>query len=91
MEKNRLLWASRRGMLELDLILQPFVENIYPTLSVDDQTLYEKLLEEQDQDLFAWFLKRQDPETPELLRIVSIIRNATSETSEETKPDNTAP
>lgn len=76
MEKNRLLWASRRGMLELDLILQPFVENVYPSLNTADQGLYEALLEEQDQDLFAWFLKRQNPEDPHLLRIVSLIRES---------------
>ncbi|MGH1485898.1 MAG: succinate dehydrogenase assembly factor 2 [Cellvibrionaceae bacterium] len=78
MEKNRLLWASRRGMLELDLILAPFVEDVYPTLDAGDQKLYEQLLEEQDQDLFTWFLKRQDPENTDLLRIVNIIREATT-------------
>ena len=78
MEKNRLFWASRRGMLELDLILAPFLENRYSTLSPSDQQLYSKLLEEQDQDLFAWFLRRQDPEDPDLLRIVNIIRDDTS-------------
>ena len=74
MEKNRLFWASRRGMLELDLILQPFVEHAYPYLDVADQQRYQQLLEEQDQDLFAWFLKRQDPDDADLLRIVNIIR-----------------
>ena len=77
MEKNRLFWGSRRGMLELDLILMPFLENRYPTLSASDQQLYCKLLEEQDQDLFAWFLQRKDPDDPNLLRIVNIIRDST--------------
>jgi len=79
MEKNRLLWGSRRGMLELDLILQPFVENTYPLLDEADQKRYQLLLEEQDQDLFTWFLKRQDPSDPELLRIVQVIREHTEE------------
>jgi len=79
MEKNRLLWGSRRGMLELDLILQPFVENTYPVLDEADQKRYQLLLEEQDQDLFSWFLKRQDPSDPELLRIVQVIREHTEE------------
>ena len=74
MEKKRLLWASRRGMLELDLILTSFLEKQYANLPLADQNLYGKLLGEQDQDLFAWFLQRQDPEDPELLRIVRIIR-----------------
>jgi len=74
MEKNRLFWGSRRGMLELDLILLPFVENVYPTLSKEDQALYQKLLECEDQDMFGWFLRREDPEEPDLQRIVKIIR-----------------
>lgn len=77
MEKNRLLWGSRRGMLELDLILQPFVEEAYPELDEADQKRYECLLEEQDQDLFTWFLQRQDPDDPDLLRIVELIRENT--------------
>ncbi len=76
MDKNRLLWASRRGMLELDLILQPFVEKIYPSLPAEEQQLYQQLLECEDQDLFVWFLRRQEPEDPDLQRIVSIIRES---------------
>jgi antitoxin CptB len=71
---NRLFWGSRRGMLELDLVLMPFLENIYPTLEQADKERYWLLLEEQDQDLFAWFMRRDDPSNPELQRIVDIIR-----------------
>lgn len=74
MEINRLFWGSRRGMLELDLVLMPFLENIYPTLEQVDKERYWLLLEEQDQDLFAWFLRRENPANPELQRIVDIIR-----------------
>ena len=75
MDKNRLFWASRRGMLELDLILLPFLEQIYPELDADDQLRYQKLLDSEDQDMFGWFLRREDPEDPELLKIVRIIRD----------------
>ncbi|HEY8385504.1 MAG TPA: succinate dehydrogenase assembly factor 2 [Porticoccaceae bacterium] len=75
MDKNRLFWASRRGMLELDLILLPFIEQIYPELSEEDKARYHSLLDCEDQDLFAWFLRRQDPDDPELLKIVQIIRD----------------
>jgi len=77
MDKNRLFWGSRRGMLELDLVLMPFIENVYPKLDEADQLLYQRLLEEQDQDMFGWFLKREDPKDPDLLRIVNIIRENT--------------
>lgn len=77
MDINKLRWASRRGMLELDLVLNPFLDNVYSTLGADDQALFHKLLEEQDQDLFQWFMRKSEPEASDLKRIVSIILNNT--------------
>ncbi|WP_423895618.1 succinate dehydrogenase assembly factor 2 [Candidatus Pelagadaptatus aseana] len=77
MDRNRMFWASRRGMLELDLVLLPFLENVYESLEQEDKERYWALLDSEDQDLFAWFLKRTDPEDPELLKIVKIIRDNT--------------
>ena len=77
MDIKRLWWGSRRGMLELDLILLPFLENVYPNLSQSDKEDYWKLLEEQDQDMYAWFMRRNDPEKKELQRIVGIVRDNT--------------
>lgn len=74
MEKNRLYWASRRGMLELDLVLNPFLDNFFDDLEEIDKTRFVALLEEQDQDLFRWFMGTADPEDKELLKIVEVIR-----------------
>jgi len=76
-ERNRLFWSSRRGMLELDLILLPFLENIYPNLSQADKESYWKLLECEDQDMFEWFVNRHDPQNTELQRIVDLVRKNT--------------
>jgi antitoxin CptB len=67
------MWASRRGMLELDLILQPFVENTFDSLPEDDQLRFEALLEREDQQLFVWLMKREQPTDPDTQRIVQII------------------
>ena len=80
MERNRLFWANRRGMLELDLVLLPFLEKIYPTLEQDDKERYWRLLDSEDQDMFGWFLKRKNPDDPDLLKIVQIIRDTRSQT-----------
>ena len=74
MERNRLFWGSRRGMLELDLILLPFLENIYPDLPQDDKERYWELLECEDQDMYTWFINRENPQNPNLQRIVDIVR-----------------
>ena len=81
MDYNRLKWAARRGMLELDLILQPFVENVYPSLDKANQQRFVHLLSCEDQDLFAWLLHRQEPEDKELAYIVRTIREHTGKPS----------
>ncbi len=72
-EYKRLRWASRRGMLELDLILVPFVENCFRDLSTEDQQRYIRLVECEDTELFAWFLGRQLPDDQPLRAIVTQI------------------
>lgn len=67
-------------MLELDLVLQPFLEKIYPALDAEDQQRYQRLLDCEDQALFGWFLRKSDPEDPDLLRIVQIIRDTRAST-----------
>lgn len=73
MELNRLRWASRRGMLELDLVLLPFVEQVYATLSADDQARFDALLESEDQDLFRWFLGKEIPNDEATRYIVELV------------------
>ncbi len=72
-EFNRICWASRRGMLELDLVLKPFVTERYRSLNEVDRQRYQQLMLSEDQDLFAWFLHRQRPEDHDLQSIVSQI------------------
>lgn len=72
-ELNRLYWHSRRGMLELDVLLVPFVREVYPTLDERDRERYRKLLECEDQDMFGWFMQRAEPEDADLQRMVSMI------------------
>ena len=45
---QKIFWHSRRGMLELDLLLVPFATEVFATLSHPDQVLYAELLEEED-------------------------------------------
>lgn len=76
MDKNRLFWASRRGMLELDIILLDFLENTYDQLKPAEQSLYQHLLGGEDQDLFAWLMGREAPEDKDTAKIIAIIRDS---------------
>lgn len=69
-ELNRLYWHSRRGMLELDELLVPFVREAYTGLNDQDKARYEKLLSCEDQDMFGWFMRRNQPVDEDLQLII---------------------
>lgn len=70
---NRLAWHSRRGMLELDVLLVPFLNDVYRDLNPEDQARYKKLLDCEDPDLFSWFMRHATPADPDHLRMVNMI------------------
>lgn len=79
-EARRVYWHSRRGMLELDLILVPFVEQQYSSLSEADQQAYQALLACEDTDIYAWMMQRSQPEEESLRPIVQrIVQHATTD------------
>ena len=45
----------RRGTKEMDMILGPFFDAVGADLSEADLDAYERLLGENDQDLYMWF------------------------------------
>ena len=52
-------WRSRRGLLELDLILMPFFTQCYHRLSQQQKGLHQWLLSQNDMDLQQWLLFQQ--------------------------------
>ncbi|GGW86035.1 FAD assembly factor SdhE [Alteromonas halophila] len=71
----RLKWACRRGMLELDVLLLPFVEEAFNNLDEQQKETFERLLTCDDPDLYAWFMGHQKCEDPQLAAMVSHIVN----------------
>ncbi|MBT1452324.1 succinate dehydrogenase assembly factor 2 [Glaciecola sp. XM2] len=69
----RLKWACRRGMLELDVLLLPFVEQAFDDLTEQQQVTFERLLTCDDPDLFAWFMGHQTCQDPEFSEMVSTV------------------
>ncbi len=70
----KLRWQCRRGMLELDLLLLPFLEKVYEQLSTEEQDLFAKLLTCQDQDLYTWLIQ-QTPADKEYIHLIERVRN----------------
>ena len=49
----------RRGIKEMDLILGPYADTSLADLDSGQIAAYEALLDENDQDLYAWFSGRE--------------------------------
>ena len=73
LNQQKIFWHSRRGMLELDLLLVPFSTDVFPQLSHLDQILYRDFLSAEDQDIFAWLMRRQEPSEERFNRIIDKI------------------
>ena len=53
---NKVIWASRRGLLELDLLLEPFIRSEFNKMSDFDQSHLYEFLKLDDDELFDFFL-----------------------------------
>ncbi|WP_406547039.1 succinate dehydrogenase assembly factor 2 [Succinimonas sp.] len=70
---DSLKWQSRRGMKEIDLMLEPFVTRHIPDLPEETVSFYEKLLLCSDLELIRYLLRNVTPEDPDLRKIVDLV------------------
>jgi len=73
---NRLRWACRRGMLELDILLGSFLDSTYEKLPEKEKLIFQTLLLEADQTLLVYFMGQEKPEDLEIARVIEKIRHA---------------
>ena len=71
---NRMRWASRRGLLELDLLLAPFVDARYQQLTPELKIQFQQLVTGEDQDIMNWVMGREPVADQNLADIVAKIR-----------------
>lgn len=75
MDEGRLRWMCRRGMLELDVIFERFIDRDgYQQLSESDRVLFEALMQEPDPVLYSWLLGYEQPD-PNYTTLINIISN----------------
>lgn len=72
---SRLKWRCRRGMLELDLLLDRFLENGYNRLTDKEKIDFNRLLDCQDDKLYSWFYQGEVPDDETLAALVARIRD----------------
>jgi len=73
----RLHWQCRRGMLELDELLQSYLDRRYADADANEQGAFRALLKLSDQELFDYFFGALAPLDPQLRHVIEHIRRAT--------------
>ncbi|MCU7841989.1 MAG: succinate dehydrogenase assembly factor 2 [Candidatus Thiodiazotropha sp. (ex Troendleina suluensis)] len=71
---DRLRWQCRRGMLELDVLLEAFLEQHYEALSPRLKRHFIQFLEFPDPVIHAWCIRGESPDDDEFAELVSSIR-----------------
>ena len=70
---RKLRWKSRRGMKELDVLLEAFLDKHSDALLGGDWQELEWFLEQEDDVLFDWISGRSLPTNPDLLRLIKTL------------------
>ena len=73
---GQLRWRCRRGMRELDVLLERYLRERYPSAPAVEQQAFAALLEEPDPQLFAYVVQREAPADPEWVKVIASLRNA---------------
>jgi antitoxin CptB len=75
-DRDRIKWHCRRGLLELDLLLERFVAQRLDTLSASEVDGFKELLAYEDNDLLDMVMGRAEPVNARLNGVLEILRAA---------------
>lgn len=60
-DRGRIRWRCRRGMRELDVLLEGYFDRRYDQASSAEQQQFLHLLDQEDPDIWAWLIGHQVP------------------------------
>lgn len=75
---SRLRWRCRRGMRELDVVMQRYLEQRYAVAPAAEQLAFEALVEQQDPQLLAYLMGRELPADPQQRQVMGVIAALTN-------------
>jgi antitoxin CptB len=73
-ELERVRWRSRRGLLELDIVLGRFIETYYAGLDHTERHVFEEMLDMPDNPLWDMIAGRQEATRIEQRALLEKIR-----------------
>lgn len=73
-ELKKLRWRCRRGMRELDQLLERWLEHGWRQSPTAERVVFQQLLDTEDDKLWRWFLGHETPDNDALAAMVERIR-----------------
>jgi len=73
-EVRRLRWRCRRGMRELDQLLERWLDRDFATATEAERVVFRRLLDCEDDRLWRWFLGHEIADDVEIAALVERIR-----------------
>ena len=74
-ELRKLRWRCRRGMRELDQLLERWLDRAWRQSPTDERAVFLRLLATEDDTLWRWFLGHEAPADVEIAALVERIRS----------------
>lgn len=73
-ERARLKWLCRRGMRELDLVMEAYLARRYDAATAAQREAFVSLLACPDPQLFAFLTDRELPTEPAQVELVNVLK-----------------
>ena len=74
MDHKQLVWRCRRGVRELDVLLDKYLQSVYPQLDSNGKASFERFLEVQDPIIMDWLFERSVPDV-EMINVIKDLRD----------------
>jgi antitoxin CptB len=72
-EISRLRWLCRRGMKELDLLMERYLDHSFDRASQQDQQAFRAILQMPDPELYDLIVGRSSSSDPDIARVIHIM------------------
>ena len=73
MARPSLRWRQRRGMKELDVLLERYYQHHYESSGGEERAAFARLLEREDPDIWLWVVGQSEPPA-EFAHVIAALR-----------------
>ena len=74
LDPKQIVWRCRRGVRELDVLLDSYLNSKYLHLDTIEKRAFERLLDEQDPIIMDWLFDKSKPEDEGISNIINQLK-----------------